>query len=140
MSSRAIDPKQLAAVHAAALAAQKNSYSPYSKYPVGAALMLPDGSIVGGCNVENSSYGGTICAERNAFLGAIAKVGKVEPRFMVLITREEAVPCGLCLQVIAEFCPPDFPIYLGTPTGPGRPVPLRDFLPHPFTPDAQGLG
>lgn len=130
----------LEAVHAAALAAQKNSYSPYSKYPVGAALLLADGTVIGGCNVENSSYGGTICAERNAFLAAIAQKGKIQPKLMVLVTREEAVPCGLCLQVMSEFCAPDFPIYLGTPAGPGRMVRLKDFLPHPFTPDSQGLG
>jgi len=140
MGMNAIDPKHLAAVHAAALAAQKNSYSPYSKYPVGAAIYLEDGSISAGCNVENSSYGGTICAERNAFWSAVAKFGKIKPKFMVLITREEAVPCGLCLQVMSEFCDADFPLYLGTPAGPGRRVALKDFLPHPFKPDAKGLG
>ncbi|RZA07202.1 MAG: cytidine deaminase [Proteobacteria bacterium] len=134
----------LKAVHAAALAAQKNSYSPYSKYPVGAGLLLEDGSIIAGCNVENSSYGGTICAERNAFIGAVAQKGKLagsfKPKLLSLVTREEAVPCGLCLQVMSEFCAPDFPIYLGTPAGPGRMVKLKDFLPNPFTPDSQGLG
>lgn len=122
-------------LHAAALAAQKNSYSPYSNYPVGAALLLADGSIVAGCNVENSSYGATICAERNAFWAAVAAKGKIKPVAMVLVTREEAVPCGLCLQVMSEFCAPDFPIYLGTPAGPGTKVTLKEFLPRPFLPE-----
>lgn len=127
--------KQLQEVFQAAIQARNNSYSPYSKFRVGAALLLESGEIVGGCNVENASYGGTICAERNAFIAAVAKFGKIKPKAMVLVTEPEATPCGLCLQVMAEFCSPDFPIHVATPKGIKRKVPLKKFLPHPFGPD-----
>jgi homotetrameric cytidine deaminase len=122
--------------HHIAVEARKNSYSPYSRFRVGAALVLENGKIVGGCNVENSSFGGTICAERTAFSSAIAQFGKIRPKALVLVTEPEAVPCGLCLQVMAEFCPPDFPVYLGTPAGPGEAVTLKNLLPRPFGPDS----
>lgn len=124
------------AAHAAALKARKNSYSPYSRFPVGAALVLKDGSIFAGCNVENASFGATICAERNAFLAAIAAQGKIDPKAVVIITDPAAVPCGLCLQVMAEFCGPEMPVYLGTPEGPGEEVAFRDLLTRPFGPES----
>jgi homotetrameric cytidine deaminase len=122
--------------HRIAVEARKNSYSPYSRFRVGAALLLENGKIVGGCNVENSSFGGTICAERTAFSSAIAQFGEIRPQALVLVTEPEAVPCGICLQVMAEFCPPDFPVYLGTPAGPGEAVALKNLLPRPFGPDS----
>jgi cytidine deaminase len=122
--------------HAEALKARKKSYSPYSRYSVGAALLLEDGTIVPGCNVENASFGATICAERTAFFSAVAQLGKFKPEALVLITEPAAVPCGLCLQVMAEFCPKDFPIYLGTPRSLGKKVKLKDLLPHSFGPES----
>ena len=127
---------RIQAAHKAALAARAHSYSPYSRFPVGAALVLESGEIVAGCNVENASFGATICAERNAFLAAVAKHGRIKPQSMVIITDPEAVPCGLCLQVMAEFCGPEFPVYLGTPASPGPAVKLKDLLPRPFGPDS----
>lgn len=127
---------QLQEVHRLASEARQNSYSPYSKFRVGAALLLDNGEIVPGCNVENASYGGTICAERTAFATAVAKFGKIKPAALVLVTEPEAVPCGFCLQVMAEFCTPDFPIYLGTPASLGPMVPLKHLLPRPFGPDS----
>jgi len=128
--------KQLPEAHRVALEARNNSYSPYSKFKVGAALVLDSGVIVPGCNVENASFGGTICAERTAFTSAVAKYGKIKPTALLIVTEPEAVPCGLCLQVMAEFCGPDFPVYLGTPASPGHMVPLRELLPRPFSPDS----
>jgi cytidine deaminase len=122
--------------HHAAAEARNNSYSPYSKFRVGAALLLENGEIVAGCNVENASYGGTLCAERTAISSAVARFGKIRPAAMILVTEPEAVPCGLCLQVMAEFCPPDFPVYLGTPAGLGPRVTLKELLPRPFGPDS----
>lgn len=122
--------------HRAAAAARENSYSPYSNFRVGAALVLEGGQIVSGCNVENASYGGTLCAERTAFAAAVAQFGKLRPAALVLVTDPQAVPCGLCLQVMAEFCAPDFPVYLGTPGALGPKVLLKDLLPRPFGPDS----
>ena len=129
-------PAELKRLHAAALDARKKSYSPYSEYSVGAALLLANGNIVGGCNVENASFGATICAERTAFFTAVASEGKIKPVALALVTQPSAVPCGLCLQVMAEFCSKDFPIYLGDPKDPGKRVTLGDLLPHSFGGDA----
>jgi homotetrameric cytidine deaminase len=119
----------------AACEARRNAYAPYSKFKVGAALLLEDGTIVAGCNVENSSFGGTICAERNAVCACVARFGGVKAEALVLVTDPVASPCGLCLQVISEFCPGTLPIYLSTPKGLGRPVRLHEFLPLPFGPE-----
>lgn len=129
-------PAALKKLHQAALKARKKSYSPYSKYSVGAALLLSNGKIVGGCNVENASFGATICAERTAFFSAQVTFGEIKPVAMALVTNPSAVPCGLCLQVMAEFCPKEFPIYLGDPKDPGKKMTLGELLPHSFNSDA----
>jgi cytidine deaminase len=128
--------KDLEKAHQAAKRARKNAYAPYSKFQVGAALILANGKIVAGCNVENASYGATVCAERNAFFTAVAEYGKIKPKAIVLVTEPEAVPCGLCLQVMAEFCSPNCEIYLGTPKKIGKAVKLKELLTRPFTPEA----
>ena len=115
-----------------ACATRENAHAPYSRFKVGAALLLENGTVVAGCNVENSSFGGTICAERNAICACIARFGKVSARALVLVTDTAASPCGLCLQVISEFCPGSLPIYLSTPRGLGKAVLLKEFLPLPF--------
>lgn len=122
----------LSSAHKIACEARLRAHAPYSRYLVGAALVLEDGSIIPGCNVENASYGGTICAERAAFCAAVAQKGKIRPQALVFVTETEAMPCGLCLQVIAEFCSDDFPLYPSTPKDLGAKKELRDFLPHPF--------
>lgn len=80
---------------------QKNSYSPYSRYPVGAAVLSESGKIYGGCNVENVSFGLSICAERVAVFKAISSGEKKIKA--VCIVAKSATPCGACRQVIAEF-------------------------------------
>jgi cytidine deaminase len=117
----------------AACETREHAHAPYSKFKVGAALLLEDGTVVAGCNVENSSFGGTICAERNAICACVAKHGKVKARALVLVTDPVASPCGLCLQVISEFCPGSLPIYLSTPSGLGKSHKLSEFLPLPFS-------
>ena len=88
----------------AAIKAWKNAYAPYSLFHVGAAVMSNSGNIYGGCNVENASFGGTICAERNAINAAIA-AGEKELLAILIYTKTDkpTPPCGICRQVIAEF-------------------------------------
>lgn len=118
----------------AAMAARENAYAPYSGFRVGAALRTASGQVYIGCNVENASYSLTVCAERNAVFQAIA-AGDTQLRALAIVGGEEdeaartvpCIPCGACLQVLAEFCPPDFPILLAD----GVHM-LREFLPMQF--------
>lgn len=86
--------------------ASKNAYSPYSKFPVGAAVLTETGGIFAGCNVENASYGLTICAERNAVFQMVAQAQqRIKAVAIYTPTPEPAAPCGACRQVINEFGP-----------------------------------
>jgi cytidine deaminase len=118
-----------------ALKARENAYAPYSGFKVGAALAVKGSEkIFAGCNVENASYGATICAERTAIVSVVASEGKVDFDFCVVVTDSEPAspPCAMCLQVFSEFCPPDFPIYLATPNGIEKKMLLKELLPVPF--------
>ncbi|MEW6430952.1 MAG: cytidine deaminase [Myxococcota bacterium] len=117
----------------AAEAARQRAYAPYSKFLVGAALLCDDGSIVSGCNVENASYGLTVCAERNA-VGAMVLAGRT-PRAVAIVvdSREPTPPCGMCRQVLAEFGDASMPVRSRTPAGLERPWTLGELLPHAFT-------
>ena len=110
----------------AAIEARKQAYAPYSEYLVGAALLAEDGEIYRGCNIENASYGATNCAERTAFFKAVSQ-GKRNFRAIAIVggSREAeqgapfpdmAYPCGICRQVMREFCGPDFRILVGRST------------------------
>ena len=101
-----------------ALEARKNSYAPHSGFCVGAALLTSDGEIVLGANVENSSYGGTICAERSAFCAAVS-AGKRDFAAIAIVGAPKGeipssicAPCGICRQFMAEFCGDDLPVLL----------------------------
>lgn len=84
--------------------ARKKSYSPYSRYPVGAALMAKDGTIYAGCNVENVSYGAALCAERNALGSAVADGQRDFTAIAIIGSHEDyTMPCGICRQVLSEF-------------------------------------
>ena len=102
--------------------AMKNAYSPYSGYRVGAALLCKDGTVYTGCNVENASFGVTNCAERTAFYKAISE-GKREFTAIAICGGKDGVlegefpPCGVCRQVMREFCSDDFEIHMVTETG-----------------------
>lgn len=119
-----------------AKAAQRNSYAPYSLFNVGAALLTRDGEVYTGCNIENASYGATICAERVAFGNAINDSERDFAAIAIVggkgFTSEcEAIPCGVCLQVMSEFCGENFEIVLCK----GEEIKiykLSELLPHRF--------
>lgn len=122
----------------------QNSYSPYSKFKVGAAVLTKNGHIYGGTNIENASYGLTLCAERNAIFAAVCN-GEREFKALVIVFKQKdlgplSTPCGACRQVMTEFCKPDMPIYTADlSTGkPQRVIKkkLKDYMPYPFSPDA----
>ena len=118
-----------------AKAVRERAYAPYSKYLVGAAIATKSGSIYVGCNVENSTFGATICAERGAIMQMVAH-GERDPIACAVVTGDEgASPCGICRQVLAEFAT-DMPIVmvgLGSREGEtGRVVQLADLLPLAF--------
>jgi len=107
-----VTEEQLGALLTEARKAADMAYVPYSKFRVGAALLCKDGSIIVGCNVENRSYGLTICAERNAIAAAITK-GKITFEAVAIYTPDSAEPvgpCGACRQVLSEFIPPHAPV------------------------------
>ncbi len=123
----------------AAQAARENSYSPYSRFKVGAAVLTDDGKIFSGTNIENSSYGLTVCAERNAIFAA-ASAGYRKFKALALITQKLKgqkfnSPCGACRQVMSEFFPPDMPVYIAVLDGKKRtvyPKAFKDLMPFPF--------
>ncbi|KDQ61963.1 hypothetical protein JAAARDRAFT_31453 [Jaapia argillacea MUCL 33604] len=97
----------------AAIQAKQFAYSPYSKFRVGAAFLTTTGEIVKGANIENASYGGTICAERTAIVKAVSEGIKSFVALAVVTDVKAALsPCGLCRQVIREFCSLKMPIFL----------------------------
>ena len=112
-----------------------NAYAPYSKFRVGCAIAANDGSLITGCNVENSSFGLTNCAERTALFSAIA-AGKTKFKAVAIVADgdQKPYPCGACRQVLAEFCAPDMPIYVAVHDSLDTfdKTSLRDLLPKAF--------
>jgi len=128
-----IDAATAARLVAAARAVRANAYAPASKFKVGAAVLAGDGRVFVGCNVENASYGLTICAERAAVFAAVA-AGVTELFAVAVVTglAEPASPCGACRQVLAEFGKGQHVLLAGT-KGAVRRTSLRRLLPRPFT-------
>jgi homotetrameric cytidine deaminase len=119
----------------AAKEARSRAYAPYSHYQVGAAFLLPgEETVYSGCNVENASYGASVCAERTALFRIIADRGRTKPEQLVVVTSSSPaeVPCALCLQVLAEFCDDDFRIHLANADGIEQSLTLKELLPRPF--------
>lgn len=125
-----------------AIAARKISYSPYSNFQVGAALLAADGQIYTGCNIENAAFTPTNCAERTAFFKAVSEGQKTFTAIAIAGGRADAAmpldtctPCGVCLQVMMEFCrPEDFQILLVRSDEDYRICKLKDLLPEGFGP------
>lgn len=119
-----------------AVSALEQSYSPYSQCRVGAAVEMEDGSIFTGANVENASYGGTICAERVAVLSAV-HAGKRKIQRMAVASEGATAwpPCGLCLQTLAEFSSPETSLTWSNRSGDQKTAPFRELLPFAFTPE-----
>ena len=118
----------------AAWEARSRAYAPYSGFKVGAAVLLQDGRLQAGCNVENASYGGAICAERGAICAAVAaglRPGDLEALVVVTEAPDLTPPCGFCRQVLAEFAE-DLPVLLANRSGRALHR-LQELLPHAFT-------
>ena len=120
-----------------AISAMDNAYVPYSGYKVGAALLCADGTVYLGCNIENASYSPTNCAERTAFFKAVSEGHRSFSAIAVCGGKDGVLtgafpPCGVCRQVMREFCDDDFVIYLVTGNGTHEALTLAQLLPHSF--------
>ncbi len=122
-----------------ALEARKFSYSPYSGFSVGAALLCEDGSVFTGCNIENSAFSSTNCAERTAFFKAVSEGKKEFVKIAVVggdsteeIPLNYCPPCGVCRQVMKEFCSPDFEIIIAKTPDTYKTLTLAELLPLSF--------
>jgi cytidine deaminase len=118
-------------VRVAGLARQR-AYAPYSGYKVGAAIRTQRGKVSAGANVENASYGLTVCAERAAVWNAV-NAGDRGFDAIAVVAQDLPRPCGACLQVLAEFCDPDLRVVLASADGAREVATLTDLLPRPFS-------
>ena len=130
-----LEPELMLELINQAQAAYQQAYVPYSHYPVGAAALFSSGKIYSGCNVENASYGLTVCAERNAIFQAVAQ-GERELKGIAIAvpTDNFPSPCGACRQVIREFAV-DCPVVLVNGSGKTRLTSLKTLLPDSFGPE-----
>lgn len=114
--------------------ARLKAYAPYSGFKVGAAVLTQDGKTFTGCNVENASYGGTICAERTAILKAVSEGAKMPLQAVHVVSSgaEAWPPCGLCLQVMAEFCIPSTLVTISGQKSHEKLFRFSDLLPESF--------
>lgn len=128
-------PQELVAM---AVEAMGHAYVPYSGYKVGAALLCADGTVYLGCNIENASFTPTVCAERTAFFKAVFDGHRDFTAIAVVGGRDGIItgffpPCGVCRQVMREFCRDDFMLYMGGANGTIEAHSLREILPYSFS-------
>lgn len=118
-----------------AYAVQKNAYAPYSGFSIGATVLDANGKDFSGCNVENSSYGGTVCAERVAIWKGVSENMKLPLQAVVVVSSEKDKwpPCGLCRQVMAEFCAPNTVVFFGNNRKEFKKILFKDLLPEAFS-------
>ncbi len=127
---------KLEALLAQAAQARLHAYCPHSSFAVGAAVLTNSGAVHHGCNVENASYGLSLCAERNAVTAAVAsgmQPGMLLALALITATPQPVVPCGACLQVLAEFAAEDCRIICATLEGQVLRQPLTELLPRAFS-------
>jgi cytidine deaminase len=129
-----MDREQLDRLLATAASVREKAYAPYSGYAVGAAVLTSDGRVFSGCNVENASYGLSVCAERHAIAAAVS-AGCRDFAGIAVVTSSTppAGPCGACRQVLAEFG--DCPVVLANLVGERSTTTVRDLLPGAFGPE-----
>lgn len=137
-----MDEQRIIELINAAFSVRELAYAPYSQVSVGAALLGADGRIFTGCNIENAAFGPSICAERAAIAQAVS-AGYREFQALAIcggpISRGPhelgyCYPCGVCRQVLSEFCPPELPIYVARSLQDYRRHTLAELLPHAFSP------
>ncbi|OGO88498.1 MAG: cytidine deaminase [Clostridiales bacterium GWF2_36_10] len=122
-----------------AFKALETAYTPYSGYKVGTALLTKSGKVYLGCNIENASYSPTVCAERTAFFKAVSE-GEKEFSMIAVVGGKNGncetffMPCGVCRQVMAEFCSSDFKVIIGKSNGEIKSFTLGEILPFSFGP------
>ena len=116
-----------------ALEARNYSYSPYSKYKVGAALLTKSGKVYTGCNIENVGHSAAVCAERTAIFKAVSE-GETDFAAIAVATENSGSPCGVCRQVMREFAS-DLIVIIGDVTGQYQVLTLSDLLPYSFGPE-----
>lgn len=117
-----------------ALDASTRAHSPYSRAKVGAAVETTDGKVYTGCNIENASFGGTVCAERVAMWKAVSD-GHMKMKRIYVYTKEGWPPCGMCLQVMTEFGDGDLEVTFGNEQGKETTKKLKELLTCAFTPE-----
>jgi cytidine deaminase len=130
-----LNPETINRLVEAAAAVRENAHASYSKFAVGAALLDDEGRVFVGCNVENASYGLSVCAERHAVAASVSAGGDgIVALAVVTDTNPPASPCGACRQVLVEFG--DFPVILANPAGERIVTSVGDLLPDAFTPES----
>lgn len=139
MEQNALSVETIEKLCSEAVAMRQMSYVPYSRFRVGAALLTKDGRIYTGCNIENAAYTPTNCAERTAFFKAVSEGVKEFAAIAISGGPEDGElqycpPCGVCRQVMAEFCTGDFQIFLAKSGTDHMDYTLNDLLPERFTP------
>ena len=112
--------------------ARESAYAPYSGYRVGAALLCANGKVYTGCNIENAAYSPSNCAERTAFFNAVSGGEREFSAIAVAAGPPVAYPCGVCRQVMAEFCDPSFRVLVSGMSGGWSVYTLEELLPHGF--------
>ena len=115
-----------------AISASENAYAPYSDYKVGAALLTDSGKIYTGCNIENASYSPTVCAERVALFKAVSE-NQRNFKALAVYGKNMAYPCGVCRQVLSEFCLPETKIFIVKDENNFEETTLGKLLPKSFT-------
>lgn len=131
--NKILTEEEIAMLLEVAVNVSKNAYAPFSNFKVGAALLTDSGEIFSGCNVENSSYGLTVCAERNAVGNAVSSGYKKFKAILIFCETEKSTPpCGACRQVLSEFVSEDFIIILANKNKDLDFYTIKDLLPNPF--------